>query len=526
MKIKREYIDILKLFVDKKSNLSLSEIRNFLNYKIEPRTLQRYLKELITFKRLVSYGNASSTTYRLRSLEEVVDFFAYVYKNKRCAGIVGFSATLEKFIFSYDTHYLFSEPIEIIPTLDNPLACIESTELFPVFEELLPEGIDRQALEYQEKTSSPIVLLLALEQNVGDLSFLKEKVVLSHDSDVGIFYHTYKNEILDKNRFPNVLELDIKIDREKLFIKDIAKATQEYLRFGLSGQQHKMHVIMDEAHTLLREPYQSEPTYYFIKPYNKEYTDPTLHMYLPYVSVNEHLHMSFAKNELGLDVPWSAIIKDGEDWHYIVKRFDKYQNNVFAKTNVSSLLGLTSETKYDTSTEKMAARVAKELLDKEERMVFLKYLFFSLLIVHEDMHTKNLSIMHTKTRSFMSPLYDVATTAVYDACYGFESHLTINGKQQNIRPNDFKAICKILDISFSHFLKMAREMSLIYVATMPKYYERIKTLGTMPFFTRKQISSYSKDKRVLKDKMEFSDLLEKKFFERVEKLKDFGWMAD
>ena len=182
MKVKREYIDILKIFIDKKTNLSSNEIINNLKYEIEPRTLQRHIKELITLRRLVSYGSASSTTYRLRSPEEIMDFFAYVYKNKRYAGVVGFSASLEKFIFSYDIHYLFSEPIEIIPTLDNPFALIESTELFPVFEELLPEGIDRQALEYQEKTSSPIALLLALEQNVGDLSFLKSSFLFNNVS--------------------------------------------------------------------------------------------------------------------------------------------------------------------------------------------------------------------------------------------------------------------------------------------------------------------------------------------------------
>ena len=83
MKLKREYIDILKIFIDKKTNLSLSEIINNLKYKIEPRTLQRHIKELITLRRLVSYGSASSTTYRLRSPEEIMDFFAYVYTYKR-----------------------------------------------------------------------------------------------------------------------------------------------------------------------------------------------------------------------------------------------------------------------------------------------------------------------------------------------------------------------------------------------------------------------------------------------------------
>jgi serine/threonine-protein kinase HipA len=133
--------------------------------------------------------------------------------------------------------------------------------------------------------------------------------------------------------------------------------------------------------------------------------------------------------------------------------------------------------------------------------------------------------MHTKNRSFMSPLYDVATTAIYDSCYGYESHLTINGKQQNIRPNDFKVICQKLDVSFSDFVRLAREMALIYADKMPHYIERLKTLGSLPFYTRKPISSYSKDKRALKEEMEFSDILEKKFFERVEKLKEFGWLV-
>ncbi len=76
----------------------------------------------------------------------------------------------------------------------------------------------------------------------------------------------------------------------------------------------------------IRQPIKNEASHYFIKPYHPSRAHPESEYYLPHLAINEHLFMSFAKNELGFDVPWNGIIKNptDEEYHYIVKRYDKY----------------------------------------------------------------------------------------------------------------------------------------------------------------------------------------------------------
>jgi serine/threonine-protein kinase HipA len=59
--------------------------------------------------------------------------------------------------------------------------------------------------------------------------------------------------------------------------------------------------------------------------------------------------MSFAKNTLGFRVPYSAIVKNEKDdeFHYIVKRFDRLGLHRYAKSTFAVFLGLRSENKYD-----------------------------------------------------------------------------------------------------------------------------------------------------------------------------------
>ena len=85
-----------------------------------------------------------------------------------------------------------------------------------------------------------------------------------------------------------------------------------------------------------------------------------------------------------------------------------------------------------------------------------------------------------------SPLYDVACTGFYDTSKGYDSHLTINGKQSNIRPNDFKPLCERLKVNFKEFKKEAHTIAELYETELPSYIEEIKSLGSIPFYRKIQ----------------------------------------
>ena len=159
-------------------------------------------------------------------------------------------------------------------------------------------------------------------------------------------------------------------------------------------------------------------------------------------------------------------------------------------------------------------------------MELLKHYVYSVIIQHEDMHTKNLSLIYDKDLIFFAPLYDVACTGIYDSSKGYDSHLTINGKQSNIRPNDFKPLCKILKVDFKEFKEEAYKIAKLYEMKLPEYIEEIKSLGSIPFYKKKQKTRIGEGAywKASTAPIEFHELLTKFHKERVEHLKTYSWI--
>jgi serine/threonine-protein kinase HipA len=84
---------------------------------------------------------------------------------------------------------------------------------------------------------------------------------------------------------------------------------------------------------------------YILKPQNPQY---------PFLPENEDLSMHLA-SAAGITVPLHGLFysKDGS-MTYFIKRFDRVEKNKLAVEDFSQLLGLTRETKYDASMEKIA----------------------------------------------------------------------------------------------------------------------------------------------------------------------------
>jgi serine/threonine-protein kinase HipA len=237
--------------------------------------------------------------------------------------------------------------------------------------------------------------------------------------------------------------------------------------------------------------------------------------------------MSFAKNELGFKVPYTAIMKtDDQEYHYVIKRFDRYKIHRYAKATFAVFMGLRSENKYDTTSEKLFTRIAKELISPTQRMELLKHYVYSVIIQHEDMHTKNLSLIFDKGKVLFSPLYDIACTGFYNTSKKYDSHLKINGKQKNIRPNDFKRLCEILNIKHLDFKNVAKDIALKYKDILPLYIEEIKELGSIPFYKMKLVQKVAgvPEWKASKEPMEFADVLTKFHSKRVNELQNLGWM--
>jgi serine/threonine-protein kinase HipA len=443
-----------------------------------------------------------------------------VYKKNILVGYLSFDGKVYSFV--YDPNYLSNtdaEPVSPkIPLTDK----IEySQKLFNVFEQLIPEGRDRKILEKKANSANDFDLLPWLQHVYGDLQFSRTNLQDFYKVD----YADVKNEILQTNSFPNILNMEIQIDDKALFPEqtDIYDIANKFTPSGLSGFQHKLSVILDN--NIIRQPEFNELSEYFIKPYSLYKANPEYETYLPHLAINEHLFMTFAKNELSFDVPWSGIVKSQSDkeFHYIVKRFDRYQGYKFSHDEFATLMGLDSETKYQTSSENMFKQIKKYLTLPEERLILLKYYFYSMLIVHEDMHTKNLSVRTEGKNIRMSPLYDIATTGIYQNTYGYETHLPINGKRTNIRLKDFYVLVDLLDVDRNSFNQAAADILWKYTNKLPMYFEKLASMfpDTM-IYKKSRIKFYGQKSRITKS-MSLAEAMIKSHQNRMKQLEKNGW---
>ena len=167
---------------------------------------------------------------------------------------------------------------------------------------------------------------------------------------------------------------------------------------------------------------------YILKPQHDFYTQ---------MPENEDLTMKLAA-EIGLEIPLHGLIwsKDNS-LTYFIKRFDrKGQNDKVPVEDFAQLAGLSRDTKYDYSME----RVVK-LIDEYctfpaiEKIKLFKLVIFCYLIGNEDMHLKNFSIITKDQKVMLSPCYDLVNSTIEYKRQDEEMALPLKGKKKHLTRN-------------------------------------------------------------------------------------------
>ncbi len=514
--------NILKLFLFNPQKLfSRQEIEEEIK-GIGSRTIIRTLSLLEKEKRIEKIGQSSSTRYIFcEAYHQEFREKLYVYQNQICIGYLGFD--YEQYLFAYDTKYLIDSTHNAIFSMPIDSQTYTQGRCFVDFEELLPEGVDKKILI--EKTGNATDFFLLANNNYSSNDLILSIEPLSFNKKIKTeSYLLRKEKILGKNSFPNVYDLTVKLDETALFPSEfVSQEEVEKVRtISLSGYQHKLQVVINDGS--IGMPKEGEEVEYFIKPYHPQKADPNSAYYFPHIALNEHLHMTFAKNELGFDVPQSGLFKrEGDkEYHYIIKYFDRYKGYKFQRKEFASYLGLHSDNKYNTSSEKLFDMASKVLLREEDRLKMLEYYFYSFVIKHEDMHTKNISTIYDNAKLFLAPLYDIATTGFYNGIHNYESHLPINGKQTNIRLKDFLVLVKRANVPKKAFLERASFILKAYREKMPKYIKRISKLEECYFYKKERPNA--QDRRVkIKEKVLLQEVMLEAFHERIDMLERNLW---
>jgi serine/threonine-protein kinase HipA len=216
---------------------------------------------------------------------------------------------------------------------------------------------------------------------------------------------------------------------------------------------------------------------YILKPQHQFYTQ------LP---ENEDLTMRLA-NEIDLEIPLHGLLWSKDNTlTYFIKRFDrKGQNDKVPVEDFAQLAGLSRDTKYDYSMEKIV-----KLIDEYctfpaiEKIKLFKLVIFNYLIGNEDSHLKNFSIISDDNQTRLSPCYDLVNSSIVLKEQAEEIALPFNGKKKhltrNILVNYFgKERCELTEKSIE---KVLETISL----AIPNW----KTLINISFLSKEMKSKY------------------------------------
>ncbi len=160
---------------------------------------------------------------------------------------------------------------------------------------------------------------------------------------------------------------------------------------------------------------------------------PQHHIY-PMLPENEDVTMRMAK-AAGINVPMHGLIwsKDNS-LTYFIKRFDrKGHKNKIPVEDFAQLAGLTRDTKYNYSMEKLVWLIDTfctfPMLEKSK---LFRLVLFNFLVGNEDMHLKNYSLIRNGFKIELSPAYDLLNSSIILKGSPEEIALTLAGKRRNL----------------------------------------------------------------------------------------------
>lgn len=153
-----------------------------------------------------------------------------------------------------------------------------------------------------------------------------------------------------------------------------------------------------------------------------------------------------------------GMIKNNDKYVYIVKRFDRINNEKIHVEDFCQLSNRLTEDKYKGSYEKIGKLIDKYSSYKQfDKIEFFRIVLFSYITLNNDMHLKNFSLVEEEYNR-LSLAYDLLPCKMF-VDDGSDLALTLNGKDRNINKNDFLTFGMNLGINNKAVNKILNELN-------------------------------------------------------------------
>lgn len=189
-------------------------------------------------------------------------------------------------------------------------------------------------------------------------------------------------------------------------------------RISLSGVQPKTSLMLSSDGQLIR-PSEGQRGLYILKPAPSSYSL----LERKYCPANEHLSMQLAAQVYHIETAANAIcfFRDGEA-AYLTRRFDVAPDGTkYQQEDLASLGGLTkfnggSDYKYSNLSYEECAEIIRRYTKAApiEVLKFFRMVVFNYLILNDDAHLKNFSLMNRGDGEYhLTPAYDLINTSLH-----------------------------------------------------------------------------------------------------------------
>ena len=193
----------------------------------------------------------------------------------------------------------------------------------------------------------------------------------------------------------------------------------------------------------------------------------------------EYIYSLFAK-ECDIEMPYTTYIEDGEDFHFLIERFDRVnrkKGNAKDKLHYVSWSGMAHAHRDETgaySYEQLIV-VARELkLGHDSILEIFKRAVFNIVGRNQDDHTKNFGFLMDKNGKWiLSPAFDLTYSFDPSGKWTKVHQISLNGKQDNFTENDIVTFGNFCDLSKKESISILSKITSVFME-FDKYAEEYK----------------------------------------------------